>query len=99
MVRRAGMRLLDCLAVMSPGTDEYLRSGEQSPAAPPRRVLIVGAPRSGTTWVGHALERAPGVIYVHEPDNDSLHPLAIFGVRHVGHVATLKPGQAASAYD
>jgi hypothetical protein len=34
------------------------------------RVLIVGTPRSGTTWVGQTLGRAEGARYVHEPDGD-----------------------------
>jgi len=38
-------------------------------------------------------------MYVHEPDNDTLHPLAVFGVRNVGHVATLEPSQLAPAYE
>jgi hypothetical protein len=33
-----------------------------------RRLLIVGAPRSGTTWVGKTLGRTAGSTYVHEPD-------------------------------
>jgi hypothetical protein len=32
-----------------------------------RPILVTGAHRSGTTWVGKMLARAPGVVYVHEP--------------------------------
>jgi hypothetical protein len=32
--------------------------------------LIAGVPRSGTTWVGQALSRTEGSVYVHEPDGD-----------------------------
>jgi hypothetical protein len=32
------------------------------------RVLVVGVPRGGTTWVGQALGHAEGAAYVHEPD-------------------------------
>ena len=32
-------------------------------------ILVTGAPRSGTTWVGHMLARAPRVGYIHEPFN------------------------------
>jgi len=32
------------------------------------RVLLLGVPRSGTTWVGEALGRSRGAVYVHEPD-------------------------------
>jgi hypothetical protein len=36
-------------------------------SAPP--ILVTGAHRSGTTWVGRMLALAPGVQYVHEPFN------------------------------
>lgn len=32
------------------------------------RVLVVGTPRSGTTWIGQALGRSSATVYVHEPD-------------------------------
>ena len=32
-------------------------------------ILVTGAPRSGTTWVGRMLTLAPGVGYIHEPFN------------------------------
>jgi hypothetical protein len=32
-------------------------------------VLVTGAPRSGSTWVGNVLALAPGTGYVHEPFN------------------------------
>jgi hypothetical protein len=35
----------------------------------PRIVLILGAPRSGTTWVGKIFDSHPSVIYRHEPDS------------------------------
>ena len=34
-----------------------------------RPILVTGAPRSGTTWVGRMLAYAPGVGYIHEPFN------------------------------
>jgi hypothetical protein len=34
-------------------------------------ILVTGAPRSGTTWVGRTLAESPGVRYVHEPFNIS----------------------------
>ncbi|MGF2952479.1 sulfotransferase domain-containing protein [Mycobacterium sp. THU-M116] len=30
-------------------------------------ILVTGAPRSGTTWTGQMISRAPGVGYIHEP--------------------------------
>lgn len=40
------------------------------------RLLMVGLPRSGTTWLAQTLASAPGVRYVHEPDNAGLTPFA-----------------------
>ena len=40
------------------------------------RVLVVGAGRSGTTWVGEVLGRATDAAYVHEPDNIDWVPFA-----------------------
>jgi hypothetical protein len=34
------------------------------------RLFVAGVPRSGTTWVGQALGRTQGAVYVHEPDGD-----------------------------
>jgi hypothetical protein len=33
-----------------------------------RSILIVGAPRSGTTWLAKIFDSHPGVLYRHEPD-------------------------------
>lgn len=35
------------------------------------RVLVLGVPRGGTTWVGQTLGRTAGAVYVHEPDGTS----------------------------
>lgn len=40
--------------------------GPESAAHP---ILVTGAPRSGTTWVGQMLACAPNVGYIHEPFN------------------------------
>jgi hypothetical protein len=40
--------------------------------APP--ILVTGSHRSGTTWVGKMLARAPGTAYVHEPFNPQRGP-------------------------
>jgi hypothetical protein len=39
-----------------------------------RPILVTGAHRSGTTWVGKMLALAPGVTYVHEPFNPRTAP-------------------------
>ncbi|MCG6965995.1 MAG: sulfotransferase [Chromatiaceae bacterium] len=35
------------------------------------RTLIIGSPRSGTTWVGKLFDANPWVVYLHEPDSDA----------------------------
>jgi hypothetical protein len=47
--------------------------GRRDGPARPRPILVTGAHRSGTTWAGRMLARAPGVLYVHEPFNPD-HP-------------------------
>ncbi len=42
----------------------------------PRPILLAGIPRTGTTWAGKVLASANGRRYIHEPDNEKLHPLA-----------------------
>lgn len=39
-------------------------------------LLVVGMPRSGTTWVGEILSTASGVHYLFEPDNEKISPAA-----------------------
>lgn len=43
-------------------------------------ILVTGAPRSGTTWVGRMIAKAPSVHYIHEPFNISALPCSC-GVR------------------
>lgn len=46
--------------------------GYDAPVAGP--ILVTGSHRSGTTWVGKLLARAPGLTYVHEPFNPGRAP-------------------------
>ena len=39
-------------------------------------ILVTGAHRSGTTWVGKMLALAPGVAYIHEPFNPRTPPVS-----------------------
>ena len=45
-------------------------------------ILIVGTPRSGTTWIASILSRAPKTIYIHEPDNERTSYLGYLNKRH-----------------
>ena len=49
-----------------------------------RSVLVVGAPRSGTTWVAQILSAAAGADYVEEPDNHFRFAFAYTAKRRLG---------------
>ncbi len=61
-------------------------------------MLIVGLPRSGTTWLAQTLAAAPGVHYVHEPDNRNLDPLAVVTMQDLGWIPSLFPGDRSPDY-
>lgn len=66
----------------------------------PARVLVVGLPRGGTTWIGRALGSCDGAVYVHEPDgvHDEFAYRAI--VRDgLEHHPDLRPGDGAPEYE
>lgn len=48
------------------------------------RVLVVGVPRSGTTWVANVLARAAGGEYLEEPDNHFRFAYAFRAKRRLG---------------
>ena len=33
------------------------------------RLMLIGAPRSGTTWLSKLIDANPSVQYIHEPDS------------------------------
>jgi Sulfotransferase family len=45
---------------------------------PKRTILLAGAGRSGTTWLGKLMDASPSVFYKHEPDN--VEKLSIFAL-------------------
>lgn len=57
-----------------------------------RPILLVGLPRSGTTWVARALDAAVGVHAVLEPDNEDNYPYAIRAKRGLGRYPIVLPG-------
>jgi len=64
-----------------------------------RAVLVVGVPRSATTWVQYVLSKTAGARSVYEPDNESLHAAAMHAKRELGRFPILAPGDAVQAYE
>ena len=62
------------------------------------RVLILGAPRSGTTWSGRVLGHTAGAAYVNEPDGDT-EAFAFTARLGFGGPPTLVPGGEHPAYE
>jgi hypothetical protein len=73
-------------------TSEGRASGSDRP------VLVLGLPRSGTTWTAHILGQAPGVVTVMEPDNEKTCVTALRPKRGLGRFPVLGPGDEAGAY-
>jgi hypothetical protein len=63
-----------------------------------RPVLIVGLPRSGTTWIGEVLGSAPGTFSIIEPDNEKLSVLAWFCKAGLPRFPYLAPSDEAGLY-
>src|SRR5579862_5634574 len=66
---------------------------------PHRPVLVVGLPRSGTTWTESVLGTAVGASTVSEPDNEKLSAPAISAKRGLGRFPVLTPGDHAPRYE
>jgi hypothetical protein len=62
-----------------------------------RPVLVAGAPRSGTTWIGTVLSLADGACSVHEPDNAVHDPYALRASIGLGRFPILDKGDIAPA--
>src|SRR5262245_13023972 len=60
------------------GLSAFSRSSRSllTPMTDSQPILIVGLPRSGTTWVGEVFSSAHNTRYIFEPDNEGLSPLA-----------------------
>jgi Sulfotransferase family len=65
------------------------------------RVLVVGVPRSGTTWVGRVLASALGTHDLNEPDNHFVSPYAFRAKLHLGqgNYPRLRVGEEAPEYE
>ena len=58
----------------------------------PRAVVVLGLPRSGTTWTAKLLGCAPGTVTVMEPDNEKTSVAAMGAKRAVGRFPVLGAG-------
>jgi Sulfotransferase family len=63
-----------------------------------QRVLIVGTPRSGSTWVATVLGAAPSVRVFQEPDNPQSSREAVRMRSRYGPMPVLQPGEDAPIY-
>ncbi len=63
-----------------------------------RPLVIVGLPRSGTTWTSRTLARGSGICTLGEPDNEDFSPPAIHAKRRLGRYPVLDPGMSAPSY-
>lgn len=61
-------------------------------------ILIVGLPRSGTTWFAEVLSSAQKTHYVFEPDNEALSPIAWYCKRELHRFPYLTPEDDALDY-
>ncbi len=66
---------------------------------PTRPILIVGLPRSGTTWTMRALAAGPGTRAIGEPDNEDKFPESIHAKHGVGRYPVLGPGASCPPYE
>jgi hypothetical protein len=60
-----------------------------------RPVLVVGSPRSGTTWVEEVLGYTHGAYTIHEPDNETTNPFALRAKSGLGRFPVLAAGDEA----
>jgi hypothetical protein len=66
-----------------------------------KRVLVVGVPRSGTTWVAHVLGQTSEAAFLDEPDNHLAFPFALRAKRRLrgGFHPALAPDEPAAEYE
>lgn len=59
------------------------------------RVLVIGLPRAGATWVGETLSFAENACLVNEPDNETVHPFAVRAKLPLGRYPVLSEDERA----
>ncbi len=55
-----------------------------------RVVVLLGMPRSGTTWLGKIIDSHPNVMYRHEPDSEIHIAVPLLNVKAVEHVEEIR---------
>lgn len=63
-----------------------------------RPVLVLGPPRSGSTWVSQVLAANPGTHLLHEPDSDPNMPFGLLAKAGLGRYPLLRAGDVADRY-
>lgn len=61
-------------------------------------VLVVGVPRSGSTWTARVLSQAPNAAYIHEPDNEFNNILGCYAKKDLSRFPYLKATSMDRAY-
>ena len=61
--------------------------------------MIIGVPRSGTSWVSEILAAGPGVTFVNEPDYPDNYPSGGLAIPQYGLYPVVAPGERAPAYE
>lgn len=64
-----------------------------------RQVVVVGVPRSGSSWTANVLAATEAAELVREPDNEKLSAPAIWAKRGLGRFPVLSADDAASKYE
>jgi hypothetical protein len=75
-----------------------VRSGAAGAAPPGRRILLVGIPRCGSTWVANVLGRAGETRVVYEPEGHRSDILGVVLAPRLGQFPVLEPDDDARSY-
>ena len=79
---------------------QHVRTAAEWVPARVKPILVTGAPRSGTTWVGQMLALSPQVNYIHEPFNpDSSPGTAICSARFAKYFTYLTDENGSEYYE
>jgi hypothetical protein len=81
---------------MSPDDSEMTRGGPSTNDGQP--ILVIGVPRSGTTWTHGVLRHGARVFGMSEPDNEQWRAAARHAKRDVGRFPVLAPGDDDKRY-